>query len=70
MTDYIADCCKLYRDLLFYTMHCQIILYHNCAGVLCGDCRNGYGVSVLLNKCVTCHDASGLLIVVLSKLQI
>ena len=37
------------------------------AGVLCGNCRNGYGVSVLLNKCVTCHDASGILIVVLSE---
>ena len=37
------------------------------AGVLCGDCRNGYGVSVLLNKCVTCPNASGILIAALSK---
>ena len=37
------------------------------AGVLCGNCRDGYGVSVLLNKCVTCHDASGILIAVLSE---
>ena len=48
--------------------HCQI-LYYDCAGVLCGNCRDGYGVSVLLNKCVTCHDASGILIVVLSESQ-
>ena len=37
------------------------------AGVLCGNCRDGYGVSLLLNKCVTCHDASGILIAVLSE---
>ena len=43
--------------------------YHM-AGVLCGSCRNGYGVSVLLNKCVTCHDASGMLIAVLSEYQL
>ena len=39
------------------------------AGVLCGNCRDGYGVSVLLNKCVTCHDASGILIAVLGESQ-
>ena len=39
------------------------------AGVLCGNCRNGYGVSVLQNKCVTCHDALGMLITVLSEYQ-
>ena len=36
------------------------------AGVLCGDCKNG-GVSALLNKCVSCHNASGILIAALSK---
>ena len=44
-------------------------LQYDCAGVLCGSCRNGYGVSVLLNKCVTCHDASGILIAVLGESQ-
>ena len=39
------------------------------AGVLCGNCRNGSGVSVLQNKCVTCHDALGMLITVLSEYQ-
>ena len=43
--------------------------YHM-AGVLCGSCRNGYGVSVLLNECVTCPDASGMLIAVLSEYQL
>jgi hypothetical protein len=37
-------------------------------GILCGSCRDGKGVSVLLGHCVTCSNASILLIVVLSKL--
>ena len=38
-------------------------------GILCGECSNSqFGVSVLLNRCVTCHNAFGLLILVLSKL--
>ena len=36
-------------------------------GVLCGGCRDGLGVSALLNKCVTCSDSNGLLIVILSE---
>ncbi len=27
-----------------------------CTGVLCGLCESGYGVSALLNKCVSCSD--------------
>ena len=39
------------------------------AGVLCGQCRNeSAGYSALLNDCVSCNDASGLLILALSKL--
>ena len=38
-------------------------------GVLCGECRDGKGVSVLLNNCVTCHSAQGLLILALSRLN-
>ena len=38
-------------------------------GVLCGSCEDGYGVSTLLNNCVTCHDASGTLIIILCKLS-
>ena len=38
-------------------------------GILCGKCRDGKGVSVLLNDCVSCHDAQGLLILGLSKLN-
>ena len=36
-------------------------------GELCGNCRDGKGVSALLNRCVSCSDASGLLILALSK---
>lgn len=36
-------------------------------GALCGGCTDNKGFSVLLNRCVTCADASGLLILVLSK---
>ena len=39
-------------------------------GVLCGNCGEGLGVSALLNECVTCSDASGLLIAGLSMLTI
>ena len=38
------------------------------AGILCGECRReDEGVSALLNECVDCSDASGLLILVLSQ---
>lgn len=43
-------------------------MYQPSVGVLCGDCVEGHGVSVLTNKCVTCSDASGVLIALLSKL--
>ena len=36
-------------------------------GVLCGRCQDDKGVSALLSHCVSCHDASGLLIAGLSK---
>jgi len=36
-------------------------------GDLCGNCRSGYGVSVLLSKCVTCDNTFGTLIAVLSE---
>ena len=39
-------------------------------GELCGECRDGKGVSALLNKCTTCSDASSLLILALSKKQL
>ena len=39
------------------------------SGDLCGNCRGGYGVSVLLNKCVTCSNTFGTLIAVLSEHQ-
>ena len=38
-------------------------------GELCGECRGGNGVSAILNRCTTCSDASGLLILLLSKTE-
>jgi hypothetical protein len=38
-------------------------------GELCGECRDGKGVSALLNKCTTCSDASSLLILALITLD-
>lgn len=35
------------------------------AGDLCGECKDGKGVSALLNRCTTCSDISGLLIALL-----
>ncbi len=36
-------------------------------GFLCGECKDGKGVSALLNYCVTCEDASGILVIALGK---
>ena len=38
-----------------------------CIGYLCGDCKDGKGVSALLNNCVNCNNVNGILIAVLSK---
>ena len=40
------------------------------SGFLCGDCMEGLGVSALLNRCVQCHYASGLLIAALSMYSV
>ena len=37
------------------------------SGYLCGDCVDGNGVSALLNRCVTCSNAFGLLIPALGR---
>ena len=37
-------------------------------GILCGTCEAGYGVSVLLNHCVSCRNVNVVLIILLSKL--
>ena len=39
----------------------------NTTGYLCGDCRDGKGVSALLNRCVDCSNTNGVFIAVLSK---
>ena len=39
---------------------------YNDVGILCGECKyGGEGVSALLNNCVSCPKASGLIILVL-----
>lgn len=38
------------------------------AGDLCGECKDGKGVSALLNRCTNCSDVSGLLIALLCEL--
>ena len=69
MTACVHICVAAHYAAYELNRHLLLVLCCDCAGELCGDCRNGYGVSVLLNKCVTCHDASGLLIAVLSESQ-
>lgn len=44
----------------------MMIICDCCVGALCGQCRNGSGVSVLLNKCVSCSDGFLTLIFLLS----
>ena len=39
---------------------------YSSTGILCGECRDGMGVSALLNNCVICPSAQGLLILALS----
>ena len=40
-------------------------LFYLYVGFLCGKCRNGSGVSVLLNKCVSCGHVNILYIIAL-----
>jgi len=46
-------------------LHFILSLYST--GYLCGDCRDGKGVSALLNHCVDCSNVFGMLIGVLGK---
>ena len=55
-------------------LHCCLVLYMSVSccvllvlGILCGDCRENMGVTVLFNKCDTCSTASVLWIVVLGE---
>ena len=43
------------------------LCYNYITGELCGECRDGKGVSALLNKCITCSSTSGLLIALLRE---
>ena len=75
--DILREVSFIFRDVLVEGR--GVPLYHNCItelihlcgaiGELCGECRDGGGVSSLLNRCTTCNDASGLLILLLSETQ-
>ena len=56
--------------LVCISVVCVCVMLFVLLGELCGECRDGKGVSALLNKCTTCSDASGLLILALSKKQL
>ena len=48
-------------------MYIEVFGAFDSTGVLCGQCDGeDKGVSALLNECVSCSDASGLLILALS----
>ena len=59
---YVCVCVDV-NSCVSFSMLCSSL------GILCGNCIEGLGVSALLNECVTCGDASGLLIAGLGKLQ-
>ena len=66
VTERVSDCCG--RILLVTGVRmCGLKCF---AGVLCGECVSGYGVSALLNNCVTCNNAYSVLIVLLGELSI
>lgn len=48
----------------------NLVCYLVVPGILCGTCEDGYGVSALLNHCVSCHDANAVLIILLCKLHL
>ena len=55
---------KVLNYCILGALHHSTFMY---AGILCGECRDGKGVSILLNDCVSCYNAQGLLILGLSK---
>eukprot|EP00731_Ephydatia_muelleri_P010211 Em0005g797a len=66
-------CIQIYNTSAGPNTHGSVYTYNspeaqcNCnrSGVLCGSCPQGCGVSVLTNKCVTCGNENGLLILAL-----
>lgn len=52
-------------SLLCFDVFQQYDYNNNILGILCGSCKNNYGVSVLLNRCTSCSDAFGTLVGVL-----
>lgn len=58
-----------YSSIFVYTnpdLQCQC----NRSGILCGTCPEGFGVSALLERCVTCNDAYSIFIPLLMILDI
>ncbi|KAL5493999.1 hypothetical protein EMCRGX_G015265 [Ephydatia muelleri] len=66
-------CIQIYNTSAGPNTHGSVYTYNspeaqcNCnrSGVLCGSCPQGCGVSVLTNRCVTCGNENGLLILAL-----
>ena len=55
--------CKVgYSATSYHYDHAPITL----TGILCGECRDGKGVSALLSNCVSCSNVQGLLLLALS----
>jgi len=49
----------------------MVAVWYCCpAGYLCGECQDDKGVSVLLNKCVSCEYVNILIIIALGESSI
>ena len=59
--------CDREGSYTLYVWGMTIQLSNTTTGYLCGDCRDGKGVSALLNNCVDCSNTNSVLIAVLSK---
>ena len=75
MCTYVAGVMSVSMGVHIYNTSCVYVMGelkhshkpHPLVGVLCGSCPQGCGVSVLTNRCVTCGNENGLLILALCK---
>ena len=61
--------CDREGSYTLYVWGMTIQLSNTTTGYLCGDCRDGKGVSALLNNCVDCSNVNSILIAALGKQQ-
>ena len=57
-----GKCCSPYKAFSY------MYISKPTTGYLCGDCRDGKGVSTLLNRCVDCSGVNSILIAALGEL--